>query len=102
MADFEVVFGTLETGYLQEKKLLVVFDRPWAITFIFVIWGSWGLTFGSRPSLYEFSLFLIPGPRQPEISPILDLLMFRSPLRILKIPPFTRFARPTAHLVPRS
>ena len=62
MADFEVVFGTLETGYLQEKNLLVVFDRPWAITFIFVIWGSWGLTFGSRPSLYEFSLFLIPGP----------------------------------------
>ena len=22
MADFEVVFGTLETGYLQEKKFL--------------------------------------------------------------------------------
>ena len=62
MADFEVVFGTLETGYLQEKNLLVVFDRPWATTFIFVIWGSWGLRFGSRQSLYEFSLFLIPGP----------------------------------------
>ena len=62
MADFEVVFGTLETGYLQEKNVLVVFDRLWAIKFIFVIWGFWSLRFGSRPSLYEFSLFFIPSP----------------------------------------
>ena len=29
----------------------------------------------------------------PEIFPILDLLMFRNPLRNLKIPPFTRIGK---------
>ena len=77
-------------------------DRPRLGEFIFVIWGSWGVRCGSPSSFHKFSPFCISGPRVVALNARLCGGCFVNPLRNLKIPPFTRFARPTAYLVPRS
>ena len=96
MADFGG-FGTQNSEYLQDKKISKnVFDRARRGEFIFVIWGSWGVRCGPRSSLHKFALFWIPGPPWTHNARLRGGC-FRKPLRNLKIPPFTRYARPAAH-----